>query len=126
MPKLNTREVENPQAGKKFNNEQGTYMISGLKGATYEKKLRELGLTTLEELLKLGTWCLECFKNAYRKKAHREHGGTRLGWHRDENQPVAGPHPDLDTYILRDHGSLDVNLQLYQVSIQQQSRLSVL
>jgi hypothetical protein len=31
------------------------------------------------------------------QKAQREHGGKRLGWHRDGNQPVAGPHPDLDT-----------------------------
>ncbi len=25
------------------------------------------------------------------QKARREHGGKRLGWHRDGNQPVAGP-----------------------------------
>jgi hypothetical protein len=45
------------------------------------------------------------------QKAQREHGGKRLGWHRDGNQPVAGPHPDPDTSYETLHGSLDVNLQ---------------
>jgi len=31
------------------------------------------------------------------QKAQREHGGKPLGWHGEENQPVAGPHPDPDT-----------------------------
>jgi hypothetical protein len=44
------------------------------------------------------------------QKAQREHGGKRLGWHRDGNQPVAGPHPDPDTSYETLHGSLDVNL----------------
>jgi hypothetical protein len=45
------------------------------------------------------------------QKAQREHGGKRLGWHRDGNQPVAGPHPDPDTSYETLHGSWDVNLQ---------------
>jgi hypothetical protein len=37
------------------------------------------------------------------------------GWHRDGNQPVAGPHPDPDTSYETLHGSLDVNLQVYPI-----------
>ncbi len=44
-------------------------------------------------------------------EAQREHGGKRLGWHRDGSQPVAEPHPDPDTSFETLHGSLDVNLQ---------------
>jgi hypothetical protein len=34
-------------------------------------------------------------------------------WHRDGDQPLAGPHPDPDTSYETIHGSLDVNLQVY-------------
>jgi hypothetical protein len=50
-------------------------------------------------------------RNVNTQKAHPEkHGGYRLGWHRDGNQPLAGPHPDPDTSYETLHGSLDVNL----------------
>jgi hypothetical protein len=35
----------------------------------------------------------------------------RLGWLRDGNWPVAGPHPDPDTSYETLHGSLDVTQQ---------------
>jgi hypothetical protein len=47
------------------------------------------------------------------QKAQRGHGGKHLGWHRDRNQPGAGPHLDPDTSSETLHGSSDVNLQGY-------------
>jgi hypothetical protein len=48
----------------------------------------------------------KCIQNA-----QREHGGKRLGWQRDGNQPVTGPHSNPDTFYETLHGSLDENLQ---------------
>jgi hypothetical protein len=40
------------------------------------------------------------WSNAY-GRTQREHGGKRLGWHRDGNQPVADPDPDISYETLR-------------------------
>jgi hypothetical protein len=68
--------------------------------------------------LEHGTWRDKKIENSEQfqkciQKAQRGHGGKRLGWHRDGDQPVAGPHPDPDTSYETLHGSLDVNLQVY-------------
>ncbi len=52
--------------------------------------------------LEHGPWSDKKIKNSEQfqkciQKAKRGHGGKRLGRHRDENRPVAEPHPDPDT-----------------------------